>query len=113
MIPRRIINLVGEIYLDYEIGQDCDGGIEIRGIESMTYLISNKLKGQGGVISGDLLQFRHRTTGETPAERINLDDLLVVTKREIEIDDEQNMRTLAEDRALTLEEARGIWEGRE
>lgn len=112
MIPMTIINLVGEIYLDVEIGHDCDGETEIRSIEGMTYLLSNKRKGSGGTISGDLLQFRHRITGDSPAERINLDDLLALVKREIEKQDAEDRRTLVEDRALAEERAREMWEGR-
>lgn len=98
---KRIINLVGEVYLDVEVGPDCDGGIEVRSIEGMTFMISNKAKGKGGTVSGDLLQFR-TFYGETPAEKINTDDLLAIIKQENEQEEEAHRRDIAEDRAEIL-----------
>lgn len=98
---KRIINLVGEIYLDVEVGPDCDGEMEIRAIEEMTFMISNKKGDKGGTISGDLMKFRD-FYGNTPADRINTDDLLAILEQDDEQQDEAHQRDVAEDRAEML-----------
>lgn len=69
-MPNRIVNLVGEIFIDVEIGQDCDGGIEVKNIESVTW----RVKGKGALISGTIADFEN--------DFIDYDELLKLVKHE-------------------------------
>ena len=69
-MPNRIVNLVGEVFIDVEIGQDCDGGVEVRHIESVTWRVRNK----GGLISGTIADFSN--------DFLDYDELLKLVKHE-------------------------------
>lgn len=91
--------LVGEVYIDVEVGSDCDGEMEVRRVVSASFSINNKHKGLGGSVSVDLQKFSDRS-GLTVADTLCHDDLLAIIKKDDQDDEEERQRELAEDRAF-------------